>query len=98
MKRSSPDESPARGSKPRQAPAARKPARGRTAPLEARFRAAAAEPDVLVRLALGPEHASSLQARAELLADDHIAATRELLSFVTGMQSFVTKSTSLHII
>ena len=76
MKRSSPDESPARGSKPRQAPAARKPARGRTAPLEARFRAAAAEPDVLVRLALGPEHASSLQARAELLADDHIAATR----------------------
>ena len=31
---------------------------------------------MLVRLALGPEHASSLQARAELLSDDHIAATR----------------------
>ena len=76
MKRRFPDESPARGSKPRQAPAARKPARGRTAPLEARFRAAAAESDVLVRLTLGPERASSLQARAELLADDYIAATR----------------------
>ena len=64
---------PPRGSKLRQAPAAHTLPRGRTAWLRARFRGAAEEPNVVVRLILGPE--SSFAEKSSLMSDEYIAAT-----------------------
>ena len=54
--------------------ALQQPARRRTAPLVARFEAAAEDPAVIASLLLGPGHSS--QARSLLLSDSCVAATR----------------------